>query len=134
MFSHVMAGTNDLDKARSFYDAVLAPLGLVRRWNFPTASGYQQPGSERHPTQFWITRPFDGRAASAGNGIMPGFLAPDRAAVDAFYAAAIKLGGTDEGPPGVRPHYHPHYYGAYVRDPDGNKLCACCHRAYPGDR
>ena len=58
---------------------------------------------------------------------MVALLAPSRAAVNAFYDACLANGGTDEGAPGLRPHYHPDYYGAYVRDPDGNKLCACCH-------
>ena len=131
MYSHVTAGTNDIERARAFYDAVLGALGFVRRWNYPSSSGYS-PADDMRP-QFWILRPFDQNAARAGNGIMPGFLAADRGAVDAFYRAALKQGGHDEGPPGLRPHYHPHYYGAYVRDPDGNKICACCHTAYPGD-
>ncbi|MGL4289265.1 MAG: VOC family protein [Phreatobacter sp.] len=107
-------------------------MGFVRRWNFPGSSGYA-PEREMRP-QYWIMRPFDENPARAGNGVMPGFLAPDRAAVDAFYKAALAHGGRDEGPPGLRAHYHPHYYGAYVRDPDGNKLCACCHQAYSGDK
>lgn len=131
MFSHVTAGTNDIERARAFYDAVLGTLGYVRRWNFPASSGYAAKDGTR--PQYWILKPFDENPARSGNGAMPGFLAPDRAAVDAFYRAALAHGGRDEGPPGLRPHYHPHYYGAYVRDPDGNKLCACCHQAYPGD-
>lgn len=131
MYSHVTAGTNDLDRARAFYDAVLGAIGLKRHWNYPQSSGYA-PANELRP-QFWIMRPFDERPARAANGMMPGFLAPDRAAVDAFYREALRHGGQDEGPPGLRPHYHPHYYGAYVRDPDGNKFCACCHTPYPGD-
>lgn len=131
MFSHVTAGTNDIERARAFYDAVLGTLGYVRRWNFPASSGYAAKDDTR--PQYWILKPFDENPARAGNGAMPGFLAPDRAAVDAFYRAALAHGGRDEGPPGLRPHYHPHYYGAYIRDPDGNKLCACCHQAYPGD-
>ena len=66
-------------------------------------------------------------AASAGNGVTVAFTVPSRAAVDAFHAAALANGGTDEGPPGLRTHYHPDYYGAYVRDPEGNKICAVCH-------
>jgi lactoylglutathione lyase len=62
---------------------------------------------------------------------MTALLAPGRAQVDAAYARALELGGSDEGAPGLRPHYHAHYYGAYVRDPDGNKLCICCHDPEP---
>jgi catechol 2,3-dioxygenase-like lactoylglutathione lyase family enzyme len=71
-------------------------------------------------------RPYDRKAASPGNGAMVAYKAPTRAAVDAFHAAALAAGGSDEGAPGIREHYHPDYYGAYVRDPDGNKLCAVC--------
>ena len=63
-----------------------------------------------------------------GNGVTVAFEAPDRASVDRFHAAGLAQGGTDEGAPGLRPHYHPDYYGAYLRDPDGNKLCCVCHR------
>jgi lactoylglutathione lyase len=104
---------------------------VVRQWDYPQSSGYATAGSAS--PQFWVLRPFDEGPTRPGNGIMPGFNAKDRAAVDAFYRAALKLGGSDEGPPGRRPQYHKHYYGAYVRDPDGNKLCVCCHAPYEGD-
>nr|WP_095011120.1 VOC family protein [Tsuneonella mangrovi] len=70
---------------------------------------------------------FDGQAAKSGNGVHVAYIVRNRATVDAFYIAALANGGRDEGPPGLRPHYHPAYYGAYVRDPDGNKLQAVCH-------
>jgi catechol 2,3-dioxygenase-like lactoylglutathione lyase family enzyme len=73
--------------------------------------------------------PFDGNAATVGNGGHAAFNADSRAAVDKFHAAALAGGGTDEGRPGLRPHYNENYYGAYVRDPDGNKLQAVCHNA-----
>ena len=76
---------------------------------------------------FLIGRPFDGNPPSAGNGQMTAFLAPSRAAVDASFKAAVASGATVEGRPGPRPHYHANYYGAYFRDPDGNKVCVCCH-------
>jgi len=76
-----------------------------------------------------VVRPLDQKEASPGNGVTVAFDAPSRAAVDAFHAVALAAGGTDEGPPGVREHYHPNYYGAYVRDPDGNKICVVCHQA-----
>ncbi|MFX8031943.1 VOC family protein, partial [Acinetobacter baumannii] len=76
--------------------------------------------------KLFIVRPFDGGAPAPGNGPHAALLAPNRAAVDAFHAAALANGGSCEGTPGLRPHYHAHYYAAYVRDPDGNKLQAVC--------
>jgi catechol 2,3-dioxygenase-like lactoylglutathione lyase family enzyme len=74
-----------------------------------------------------IGAPHDGAPATVGNGAMTALLARERACVDAAHAAALAHGGRCEGPPGLRPEYHAHYYGAYFRDPDGNKLCVCCH-------
>lgn len=126
MFSHVTLGCADTPRGIAFYDAVLATLGLKRIETFETSAAYAT-APETSP-QFWITRPFDEAAPSAGNGVTIAFEATDRASVDAFHAAALAHGGTDEGAPGLRPHYHPDYYGAYARDPDGNKICCACHR------
>lgn len=127
MFSHVTLGTNDTAHAITFYDAVLAALGLARQAS-DIAEGYAGYAAAPDVTpQFWVTAPFDRKPAAIGNGVTIGFEAPDRATVDRFHATALAHGGTDEGPPGLR-HYHEHYYGAYVRDPDGNKLCCVCHR------
>lgn len=127
MFSHVTIGTNDLERAIAFYDAVTAPLGLSRTYTNAEhrLAGYGPAGE---PARLFVCHPFDGKAATVGNGTHVALLAPDRAAVDAFHAAALAAGGSDEGAPGLRPQYHAHYYGAYVRDLDGNKLQACCHR------
>ncbi|QYK40271.1 MAG: VOC family protein [Paracoccaceae bacterium] len=123
MFSYVCIGTDDIDRARTFWDAVLAPLGHRRIDGYDdqtsSAWGTGDPGPH-----LWVTRPFDGRAAAPGNGTMVSFLAPDRAAVEAFHAAAMDCGGTSEGAPGLRPHYGPGFFAAYVRDPDGNKAAA----------
>ena len=128
MFSHVTLGTGDIDRAIAFYDAALAPLGLTRRVS-DRARGYAgYAAAATGPAGFWVVRPLDGRPASIGNGVTVAFAAPDRATVDAVHAAALAAGGTDEGGPGLRPHYHADYYGAYMRDPDGNKLCCVCHR------
>lgn len=128
MYSHVTLGTNDPRRAIAFYDAVLAVLGIKRQEADP-GKGYAGYATAPEVTpQFWIMTPFDRKSASAGNGVTIAFEAPDRASVDRFHAAALAHGGTDEGAPGLRPHYHPDYYGAYLRDPDGNKLCCVCHR------
>lgn len=123
MFSHVTIGSSDPDKAAAFYDAVLATLGIVPFFKMEGTLSY---GTATGPKVF-ILKPFNGAAHVPGNGGHVAFLAPDRAAVDAFHAKALELGGSDEGAPGLRPHYHPNYYGAYVRDPEGNKLQAVCH-------
>ncbi|MGK7865702.1 VOC family protein [Falsiroseomonas sp. E2-1-a20] len=128
MFSHVTLGTNDFDRALAFYDRLLAPLGLPR-FHTDHAQGHAgyAAGPEASP-QFWLMRPIDGQPASAGNGTTVAFEAPDRASVRAFHAAAMAMGAREEGSPGLRPHYHADFYGAYLRDPDGHKLCCVCHR------
>ncbi len=120
-FLYLTLGTNDLSRAARFYDAALAPLGFIRRATEATELGYGLPDDSR--TRLWITLPFDGQAATHGNGTMPAFVAPSPDAVRAFHRAAVDHGGTDEGAPGLRP-YGPAFYAAYVRDPDGNKLSA----------
>ena len=127
VFSHLTVGSSDMDRSVRFYDAVLAPVGLVRLKSFRAASGYGPKDFAGINLPFWILRPHDRKAASAGNGVTVAFTVPSRAAVDAFHGAALANGGTDDGPPGLRTHYHPDYYGAYVRDPEGNKICAVCH-------
>ena len=122
MLRYITLGTNDVARAARFYDAVLAPLGYVRRATFDDEVGYGAPGA---PVKFWVTRPFDGKAASVGNGSMPALVAPSRAAVDACHAAGLANGGSDEGAPGLR-RYSPDFYACYLRDPDGNKLSAVC--------
>jgi catechol 2,3-dioxygenase-like lactoylglutathione lyase family enzyme len=120
MFSHVTIGTRDLARAAAFYDAALAPLGIARvPSQFTTWAAWQRPGEA---AKLWVGRPYDGQPAAQGNGWMAAFAAPTREAVDAAHAAALAAGGTDEGAPGPRPHFAPDYYGAYARDPDGNKL------------
>lgn len=128
MYSHVTLGTNDIRRAVAFYDAVLAGLGLARHetdLERGYAGWFVMPDGTPN---FWVMRPIDGNPASVGNGVTIGFEAPDRASVDRFHATALAHGATDEGAPGLRAHYHPDYYGAYLRDPDGNKLCCVCHR------
>ena len=116
MFTHATLGTNDLERARTFYDTVLGTLGYTRSHDLPHASVWGKNGS----FEFFATKPRDGNAATIGNGVTLGFVAPSAAAVADFHAKALELGGTDEGAPGLRGAT---FYGAYYRDLDGNKLC-----------
>ena len=125
MISHITVGSNDVARARSFYAEVLTTLGLTCVHDEDDAFAYGE-AADRGPW-FWVLPPFDGARATGGNGSHVAFLAPSRAAVRAFHAAALAAGGRDEGAPGPRPQYSETYYGAYVRDPDGNKLQAVCH-------
>lgn len=123
MLLYITVGTNNLERAIEFYDPVLKTLGYSRLVTKPDEAGYAEPGDIR--CRFWVTYPYDKQEATVGNGSMTAFLAASRAGVDAFHAAAMLYGGSDEGPPGIRP-FHENFYGAYVRDPDGNKLSAVC--------
>ena len=123
MFSHVTIGSKDPNTAATFYDAVLATLGIEALFNIDGAVAY---GTMTGPKIF-ILKPFDGGRPAPGNGGHVALLARTRAEVDVFHREALARGGSDEGAPGLRPHYHPNYYGAYVRDPEGNKLQAVCH-------
>ncbi|MGA2550258.1 MAG: VOC family protein [Burkholderiaceae bacterium] len=127
MLSHIHVGTNAFSRAFDFYSAVLGTLGWQLRFSEPEKgwAGWQFGNAER--PLFLVGIPYDQGLASSGNGQMVGLLAPNRGAVDACYAQALVAGGTNEGPPGLRPQYHAYFYGAYFRDPDGNKLCVCCH-------
>lgn len=118
MLTGACVGSNDLTKAGSFYDTVLATIGMVRLVAIFNEIGY---GTEGGTPDFWVLTPFDGQPASFGNGTQIMFGAKTEEAVVAFHAAALSLGGADEGAPGPR-DYAPGYYGAYCRDLDGNKL------------
>ena len=116
ILSHVSLGTTDFAAARAFYDAVLAPLGCRRVMEHDGAVAY----GRRFP-EFWVQPPLQGEA-SVGNGTHVAFFATSREQVDAFHAAALAAGATDEGAPGPRPEYGKPYYGAFVRDLDGHKI------------
>lgn len=126
MISHVFIGIGQFDPALRFYSAVMDTLGLQRKFADAEKGWAGWMGAAPRPL-FVIGPPFDGQPHAVGNGQMTALLAPSRAAVDRAYAAALANGGRCEGPPGVRAHYHPNYYGAYFRDVDGNKLCVCHH-------
>jgi catechol 2,3-dioxygenase-like lactoylglutathione lyase family enzyme len=127
LFSYISLGTRDLTRAIAFYDAALAPLGHSQISDYDSDGRSAAWGLDDPGPHLWITEPFDGSPASVGNGTMVSFLAQSRSAVAAFHQAALAQGGTDEGAPGLRPQYGPHFYAAYVRDPDGNKLNAVCY-------
>ena len=123
MIGYVTLGSNDLERARRFYSALLAEIGgreVMRMEN-----GFTMYGTGRGQPALSITRPYDGNAAVPGNGNMVALVLKERSQVDALYAKALSLGGTDEGAPGLRGTEGPQaFYGAYFRDLDGNKLCA----------
>lgn len=129
MFSHVFIGTNDFARAMRFYQPLLEVLQIRARFVDAARpwAGWRSAPDVR--PLFLLGRPFDGRPHDPGNGQMVAFSAQTRVMVDRAFATALAMGGTSEGAPGLRPEYHPHYYGAYVRDPDGNKLCVVCHSA-----
>ena len=117
MLSHVSLGTNDATRAAAFYDQVLAVLGMRKICERDGSIDY---GAAM--TVFSLEKPSDGRPASVGNGVHIAFAAGTRDQVDEFYRVALAHGGSDAGPPGLRPEYDANYYGAFVRDPDGNKI------------
>ena len=127
MLSHVHIGVSDFPRALAFYCAVMTALGYPLKFSDPEnhLAAWKPEGEER--PLLIIGHPFDGGTASAGNGQMIALIALSRSAVEECYRVAIANGGKSEGEPGLRPQYHPHYYGAYFRDPDGNKLCVCNH-------
>ena len=120
MLDHVSIGVCDLERSKAFYDQALRPLGIERLY----AEGEHSAGyGHDRKAFFWI-----GRREAVRTGCHIAFAAKDRTAVDAFHAAAVSAGGRDNGAPGLRPQYHPDYYGAFVLDPDGHNIEAVCRR------
>jgi catechol 2,3-dioxygenase-like lactoylglutathione lyase family enzyme len=119
MIDHVSLHVSDYEQSKAFYTDALRPLGYELIMEFGSVGGFGVQGKP----DFWIAEA-DPRAP-----IHVAFASPDRATVDAFHAAALAAGAKDNGPPGLRPHYHEQYYGAFVHDPDGNNVEAVCHRA-----
>ncbi len=118
MLDHVTIGITELERSKRFYDQALRPLGIERLYaEKDTFAGY---GASRKAF-FWI-----GRRSEAQTSTHVAFAAQDRETVDRFYQAALAAGGRDNGQPGLRPHYHPDYYGAFVLDPDGHNIEAVC--------
>jgi catechol 2,3-dioxygenase-like lactoylglutathione lyase family enzyme len=125
MIGYVTLGTDDLGRARAFYDALLGELGAKRIMEFgDELGGFTMWGVSWDKPGIAVTRPYNRQPAAPGNGNMAALVVDARAKVDALHAKALSLGGTDEGAPGLRGDEGPQaFYGAYFRDPDGNKLC-----------
>jgi catechol 2,3-dioxygenase-like lactoylglutathione lyase family enzyme len=124
LIDHMTFGVSDFDRSTAFYDQAFAPLGVKRLFDVPEAEtdGVKVTGYGDDRPWFWLAE------QNATTGLMHIALqAKCRADVDAFHAAAIRAGGKDNGGPGLRPHYHPDYYAAFVYDPDGHNIEAVCH-------
>jgi catechol 2,3-dioxygenase-like lactoylglutathione lyase family enzyme len=125
ILDHVGYPVSDFAISRAFYTTALAPLGIKPIMDVTsemTGGHGEHVGFGIDKPDFWI-----GTGKTAQSGVHTAFIAANRATVDAFYRAAIAAGGKDNGPPGLRPHYHENYYGAFVLDPDGNNVEAVCH-------
>ena len=134
MIDHIGISVGSIARATEFYLKALTPLGYgimmqvsAEETRHGAAIGFGAPGEapdfQSGKPSFWV-----GESGEAGGPLHIAFVAPIRATVDAFYLAAMKAGGTDNGPPGLRPHYHANYYAAFVLDPDGNNIETVCHR------
>jgi len=121
MFDHVSIGVADIARSKTFYDAVLKPLGFSRLSDGESSLGYGEKA-----VQLWLGATQKPVKADLDSGLHFCFLAKDRTAVDAFHAAALKAGGKDNGEPGVRADYGPKYYAAFAIDPDGYRIEAYC--------
>ncbi|HXG80912.1 MAG TPA: VOC family protein [Sphingomicrobium sp.] len=123
MIGYVTVGSNDLDKARAFYDELMPVIGAQRIMEF--GDNFTMYGTSMGRPGLAVCKPYDGNAATVGNGNMSAIVVDSRDKVNAIHAKALELGGTCEGPPGLRGEEGPQaFYGAYFRDLDGNKLCA----------
>lgn len=130
MLDHIGLKVRDLHKSRAFYDKVMASLGFALVMHVTkemTGDGTEHLGfGTREKPFFWLSQ------GTPQAGLHVAFAAVDRASVDSFYKAALAAGGKDNGKPGLRPHYHANYYGAFVLDPDGNNIEAVCHTPQQG--
>lgn len=135
MISHVTIAVADFNQTLSFYDKILEPLGYRQCFFDQEKRAARFRGADTLFPQLMIVEPFDGSTAKPGNGPMVAFYCDTRRLVDSSHALALELGATDEGTPGPRERYHENFYGGYVRDPDGNKICFVCHDpAWVGSR
>jgi catechol 2,3-dioxygenase-like lactoylglutathione lyase family enzyme len=119
MLDHIGLKVRDVPASKAFYTQALAPLGYAVMMEWEGGVGLAAAGKP----DFWLGQ------GEPNGGVHVAFASPDRKTVDAFHRAALAAGGQDNGAPGLRPHYHPNYYGAFVFDPDGNNIEAVCHTA-----
>jgi predicted lactoylglutathione lyase len=124
MIGYATLGSNDIDKALTFYDGLFASVGGKRLMQMPDERQLTFYGVGAGKPMLAVGKPYDGGTATSGNGTMVALAADSREQVDQMYAKAIELGGGDEGAPGIRGPEQMGFYGAYFRDPDGNKFCA----------
>ncbi|MBW4445946.1 MAG: VOC family protein [Spirirestis rafaelensis WJT71-NPBG6] len=122
MFDHLSLAVSNLQQSINFYNVVLAPLGIKCLFNLPYVAAYGVDSP-----MFWIGNRRESTEISPCSGFHLAFAASDRSSVDAFYVAAMGIGGKENGKPGLRPQYHPNYYAAFVIDPDGYRIEAVCH-------
>ena len=122
LFGFVMVGSNDLIASAKFYDSIFIPLGIKKVKTTDNYIGYAQDNNLSE-IEFYVTKPYNKEIATYGNGTMISFQAGSAKAVDGFHASALENGGIDEGLPGIRSDGN---YYAYIRDPEGNKICAKC--------
>jgi catechol 2,3-dioxygenase-like lactoylglutathione lyase family enzyme len=127
VLGHLSFGVSDLDRAIAFYDATLAPLGLTRVWRNANAAGYGPPGRG----DILALKKQSSPVRPPGPGFHLAFDALTHAAVNAFHSEGVRTGGTDNGRPGLRPHYSPTYYAAFLIDPDGYPIEAVCQQKNP---
>ena len=130
MIGYTMVGTKDLDRSLRFYDPLFSEMGWDQCWRDAQSASWGDKDNETAP-RFFTGYPADERPAGVGNGTMTAFLVEGPAMIDRLYEIAMRMGGSDEGGPGFRPQYGEGFYGAYVRDPDGNKLAFVCYDATP---
>jgi catechol 2,3-dioxygenase-like lactoylglutathione lyase family enzyme len=125
MFSHVHVGITDFERSFAFYKGLMDELGFTLKFSEPENLWLGEPGCGPAAFSYWPSIQWQKR--HTGEWSDDGVARPQPDAVDRCYARAMASGAQNEGKPGLRPHYHPNYYGAYFCDPDGNKLCVCCH-------
>lgn len=126
MIGYTMVGTNDLQRSLRFYDPIFAAMGLDQCWKDERSASWGRKDDVAYP-RFFTGYPFDNQSAGVGNGAMTAFLIEDSNLIDRLHTLAMENGGADEGGPGFRPQCGDGFYGAYVRDPDGNKLAFICY-------
>jgi catechol 2,3-dioxygenase-like lactoylglutathione lyase family enzyme len=129
VLDHVSIAVSEIAAAEAFYDAIMAALGVAKVTAGPDHLGYGARADAAHPDRVYLSIRLDRNMRHASDQRHWCFKAASRDAVESFHAAGLAAGGFDDGEPGLRRHYHPEYFSAFLRDPDGNRLEAVCHRS-----